>query len=850
DRRQDQPGFPPVAWVSLDEGDNDPLRFWSYIFAASQELQPAPVLLSPFQFIHEAAPFGSPPLQQWVNVFVNEITRLGCQGLLVLEDYHTIHEAQIHQLLMFLLDQLPSTLHLVLITRTDPPFSLARLRANHQLLEISASQLAFSNEETLHFLQQTLPFDLTKDVAAQIAEQMEGWVAGLRLFTLGFQGRTMPVDAQQVLSAFTGRHRYLLDYFLTEVLSAQPEHIQTFLLQTSILQRLNASLCDEVTGQTGSEHMLGEVEREGLFLQAIPQSEGWYRYHPLFAEAMQKEALQRLGEADVLLAQQRAQNWYERNDLPGEAIELALQRHAYSDMLVILERLLLRHPYAATDQVYAIQRWLQPVPEELLAGFPFLCFTYASALTFGSNSDQLDPPVFARVMALLQSAELQWQHQQEMSRLFNLYALRAMISARQGKIAQAARSARQALAIPSSEPSIWPVVCRSVLALESRRLGHFQEAYRAMLSELSMFIEMQQRDGSIILELFMGELCLEQGRLYKAEELFQTVLRSSSEESNDQARALIGMAQLAYERNLLVQARQQAQQAQAISVAINDGLLQTRAALILARIVAADGNVREAIKLLQARLAYLDPAQFLEPYRELVLWQMRLELSAGDVTSIQRWFDAPPTEEVQEVSRLQQEQEAMLQARWLLHNGEAQTVLTLLKPWREEALVNERLRSFMESGLLSSIAHHQLKQPQEARKQLGEILGSAHTEQYLRLFLDEGEVVSILLSAQLAFTRTKSLQEYIRAILQAFDNKPGLTIALADNAASLLASLSPQERQVLRLLVGGMERQEIAEHLVISLNTVKTHLQRLYQKLHVTNRFEAVEVARSLDLVD
>jgi ATP/maltotriose-dependent transcriptional regulator MalT len=844
--------FPPVAWVALDEGDNDPLRFWSYLFEASRAFQPHPAPLSPLQLARDAPPFGPPAPHQVVSTFVNEVTRLDCQGLLILEDYHCISEHQIHQTLTFLIDQLPHGLHLVLISRTDPPFSLARLRANHQLLEIHASQLAFSKAETLRFLQQTLPFDLPEEAAAQIEKQMEGWIAGLRLFTLGFQERTTPSEIRKLLSSFTGRHRHLLEYFLTEVLNAQPEAVQTFLLQTSHLQRLCAPLCDSVTGSSGSEQVLAEIERTGLFLQAIPDSAGWYRYHALFAEAMQHEARLRLGEAHVALCQKRSQSWYEHNGMLDEAIETALQRRASADALALLEQLLQR-PNAFRERIYAILRWLHSMPEELLATSPLLCFAYASALTFTSSSDQLEAVTFTRVLTLLQYAEDQGLARHLTTFLAEVYALRALISVRQGKIPQAAHAARQALDILSPEQSTWLVICQTTLAIEARWLGHFQAAYQAMLPGLFTYRDMREQEGTIVLRLFLGELCLEQGTLNKAEEFFQTALREAREGSNDQARALTGIARLAYERNQLAQAEVQAQQALSISMAIDDRPLQAQATLTLARIAAASGNLQEAIKMLEARLVHLDLAQFPQHYREISLWQMRFALTSGDVTSVQRWLGSQEASDPLPVSRFQQEQEALLRARWLLQSGAAHDVVPLLEPWQEEAASNERLRSTLEIGLLLSMAYHQLKQPQEARKQLSEIIHLAHTEHYLRLFLDEGEIVTTLLSAQLTATREKSLLTYIRSLLQAFDigQKPRPTPGtLATDPASILASLSPQERQVLRLLADGMERQEIAEHLVISLNTVKTHLQRLYQKLHVTNRFEAVEIARSLDLTD
>ena len=847
-RRQGQAGFPPVAWVALDEGDNDPLRFWSYLFAASQAFQPQPTFLSPLQM---ASPFLPPSLDQLVSTFVNEVIELDCQGLLILEDYHVIREEQIHQTLAFLIDQLPAGLSIVLLTRTDPPFSLLpRLRARNQLLEVATSQLTFSHAETLSFLRQTLSFALPETLLDQIEEQTQGWIAGLRLFTLGVQGCTNPDEIQQVLSSFTGRHRYLLDYFLTEVLSAQPAHLQTFLLQTSMLQRLSAPLCDSVTRIEGSEQILAEIEHAGLFLQAISDSEGWYRYHSLFAEAMQNEARRRLGEADFALRLKLAQSWYEQNGWLGEAIEAAFQRHAHADVLALLERLL-EPSNADLEYIYAIQRWLQPMPEELLATSPSLCFAYACALTFGSRSDLLDAQTFGRVMTLLQYVEDRWLAREKMTSLAGVYSMHALIFARHGKISEAAQAARQGLAILSPAQIRWRVVCQATLGLEARWLGHFQAAYGMLLPGLSAFAEIQERAGSPVLNLFLGELCLEQGTLYKAEELFQTALRLAIEGSNDQARALLGTAQLAYERNQLVQAQEQAQRALAISTPINERLLQEQATLLLARIAFAYGTVQEAIKMLQAMLLHLDPLQFQQQYREISYWQMRFKLASGDSASVEPWLRSLETgSSSQVVSRFQQEREVLLQARWLLQNGAGSQVLTLLKPWQQESVANERLRSTIEIGLLLSFAYHQLKQPQEARKPMSQLIRSAYSENYLRLFLDEGEFATTLLSTQLSAIRERTLQSYIRAILQAFDSRQERPAVLADDPAALLASLSPQERQVLRLLANGLERQEIADELVISLNTVKTHLQRLYQKLHVTNRFEAVEVARSLNLPD
>nr|BBH87344.1 helix-turn-helix transcriptional regulator [Thermosporothrix sp. COM3] len=834
----DHAGFPPVAWVSLDEGDNDPLRFWNYILAACQPLLPQTVLLSLQQNAQEVAPFGPSALHQGVNDFVNELIKHDCRGILVLEEYHVIHEQQIHQTLTFLIEQLPPELHLVLMTRSDPPFSLSRLRANHQLLEIREEQLAFSQEEMYHFLQQTLSYEFTAAEFEQLAEQLEGWIAGLRLFTLGFSGRPTPEKMQHMLSSLTGRHRYFLDYFLTEVLHTQSEDVQAFLLQTCHLHRLCAALCISVTGNEESEKLLATIERAGLFLQPIEDSQGWYRYHGLFAEAMQHEATRRLGEQQIALCLERAQQWYEQNDLIEEAIEIALQRRAFAEALPLLERLL-ESQETLYQRTYGLLRWLQPIPETLLATAPILCLAYASALTVTFPSDQLDAATLTRVRTLLQYASEGWHGQK--TRLAEVNALQAMIDIRHGNLTKAVQAARQALPFLPAHMSSSRVICQTVLAMEARSQGRFQDAYQALLSGLAIYKDIQEHDGALVITLFLGELCLEQGTLQRADAFFQAALQMAREDSNDQARALLGSARIAYERNNLTEAQQQVERALHINQYLDDRSIQAQSVLLQARIAAAQGRLHEAMQLLQTQSVYPNPP--LLSY-ELLLWQKRFELAQGDVATVRRWFESLQDEELP--AHTLQEQVALLRARWHLHNGAAQDALSLLRPWQEEALLNERLYSALQVKLLLSVAYHQLKQQQEARSLISECVQLAHVERLARLFLDEGETVATLLAAQLTTRQEKAHRDYIRELLLAFDYRQKPQVSATADPASLLATLSPQERQILRLLADGMERQEIAEHLVISLNTVKTHLQRLYQKLHVANRFEAVEVARQL----
>jgi LuxR family maltose regulon positive regulatory protein len=792
------------------------------------------------------------PLEPMLRTFLNALASLPQRGLLILEDYQVITEPEIHETLTFVLEHLPAMLHLVILSRVDPPLPLARWRARGELCELHAVDLRFSLEETAHFLRQALPAVLSSEDIRRLDTYLEGWVTGLRLVTLALQGRTTKPEVEQYLSTFAGGHRHILEFFATEVLCAQPEALQVFLLQTSVLSRLSGSLSNAVTGRSDSEHLLRTVERAGLFLQSLDDSGQWYRYHPLFAEAMQHEARQRFGEEALRAWYSRASVWHEQQGLLSEAVEMALSARELARVAALIEQNLRPHHSYKMNEYHTLQRWLGSLPEDILGQHPQLCLRVAILLLFpwGGRAD-CRPSTLAQIEQLLHTAENTWQAEGNSSGLGQLLAFRSLISREQGDAVLAARFARQALArLPDSDQQ-WRGGCLASIGAEEMLAGRVREA-RQLFQEARAFFEAAGNTYAVRATLLLlAEACLLQGALRQAAELYRAVSASAGGDLFDKANALLGLAGLSYEWNVLETAEQQAQEALDLGTCLADENLQAQASLVLAAIEQARGQAAEAqqqLHALFARLPGVSTHQTLLLQRHILARQARLALAAGDLAVVQLWSTtrARPGESL---PRLQQEQEELPLARLLLAQGKPEEALLPLEEWHVDAHQQGRTRSELEVLLLLALAHAAQQRLSRASVLLKEVLLLAQAEGYQRLLLDEGEPLAALLRAVLPAIRKDLSAPYVRTLLQAFAQPHLDQLApLASEgpaSAALLKPLSAQEPRVLRLVVAGCSNSEIAEALVVSSSTVKTHVRNLYHKLNVKSRKEAREIVRS-----
>ncbi len=838
-----------VAWVSLDAGDNDPARFWRYVITACQAFD-ATVGESALALLPTSRRL---PFETVLTTFINELARLKRRGVLVLEDYHVITSTPVHETMAYLVDHLPITLHLLILTRSEPSLPLARLRAHDDLYELGAADLRFSLEETRAFLQQALPFPLSAETITRLEARTEGWVTGLRLLALALQGRKDPRDLERMLVTFTGSHRHILTYLVADVLSSQPEALQEFLLQTTFLNRLTASLCNAVTGRNDSEHMLERLERANLFLIPLDDVGQWYRYHALFAEAMQHEAWRRLGEASLRLLYDRASHWFEQHGLLAEAVEVTLSARDFARAAALIEDLM--GPSSVMSELLTLFRWVEQLPEEVLQEHPTLCLAYATGLLF--SMDRSDPATLARIQPLLEMAERRWQAEGNRPRLGEALGFRSQLAWWQGDLTQAFAAADQSLELLPEQEKFWRATNTLAIGIKEMLAGKIEAARKAVLEARAIFESVGNPYGVRAATIELGEASFRQGELHQEARLCRQLYTEAAEDPLDMASALIGLAALSYEWNELQEAEQQVSQAldlgrrhaDLIGKRYTEQFVMVPGSLVLARVLLARGETVRARQLLQELLVLTQERHWHYLHREMLAELARYSLAVADLAEAQRW-SAVITQLGEDFRLVQQEREAYIFARLLIAQGETSPALGLLERWQVEAHTQKRTRSELEARVLVSLAYFTHKDLPQAGEKLKEALALALPEGYRRLFLDEGEALATLLRAVLLDVREEALAAYIRDLLLAFARHQLGQDVLPHNAPELLIEpLSVQEQRVLRLLAAGRSNPEIAQELVVSVNTVKSQVQSIYRKLNVKSRWEAGEAARRLKLL-
>ncbi|HEU5097948.1 MAG TPA: LuxR C-terminal-related transcriptional regulator [Roseiflexaceae bacterium] len=847
--------FPAVAWVLLDPDDNDPLRFWRYVMTACQSFVghvpgEAVALLQ----IPAHLPFKQSPLEAAITALLNQLAQAK-GGILVLEDYHVISSPQIHETLMFLLEHLPPMLHLLIISRHDLPLPLIRLSAAGDVCRIDPGDLRFSTEEVHRFLQQTIALPVNRELIELLETRVEGWAVGLRLLAQAVGGQSDPRRLEASLRSFAGTHHSIQEYFVSEVLNHQPPAVQRFLLETSMLGRLNASLCDAVTGTDTSADLLSRMDRGNVLLEPLDEANIWYRYHALFAAAMQQEARRRLGGATLRELARRAADWYHQHTMPFEAVEAALQADDLAQAAALIGQIIGTHPLINGPHIllpgyHTLGRWLARIPQATLAAQPRLLLVQATALLFTFSLDMLPltEAAAAQIDQLLERAEQEFGAADDRAGQGEVFAFRSMILRQRGEFGRAAEWASKALdLLPTDDLGGRSISLNAIgfLEMSSGWLDRAERSIRAAgaLCELIGNPVYVRANNAML-----GWVFFEQGKLYAAEAQLARVLAEAREQgdTDDIARSLHALAEIAYEWNDLGLARRRIEESVGISQHFGHVYeIHLAGMQLLARVEWARGQTdaaRERFAALRERAQSYQTSVQYATYRDSCMWQAWFHLSNGELGAARRLIAL--MQPWPEQSLFQREAEQRMHARLLMAEDKPAEALALLRRSVDSIEVGAGDRVALQTRVLLALAHAVLRQTEEARRLLSDVLAQAYSEGYMRLFLDEGRVMAELLHSLLPSVREKHLSAYVRQILHAFAARQ---TSGATAGSAFAEPLSPQEGRVLQLLGQGYSNPEIARELVVSINTVKAHLKNIYRKLGVSNRLQAGTAARALE---
>ena len=855
------------AWVLLDEGDNDPVRFWSYLLSAVDTVRPrsaetAQALLGASSRPGAAVGRGrSRSLQGMVTALVNDLVSFepgdtpASPLVLVLDDYHTIHTPALHDSLAFFLDYLPQGVHVVLLTRADPPLPLARLRARDQLLELRVADLRFNADEVDRFLNQVMALGLPASAVSTLDARTEGWAAGLQLAALSLQGLGRQ-QAQRFIDAFAGAHRHVLNYLTEEVLQRQSPEVQAFLLQTSILPYLTAPLCDAVMSRPGSQPVLEQLANDNLFTTPLDNEGRWYRYHPLFAETLCTRLQQ--SSPDLLpVLHRRASAWHQEQGTLVDAVRHALAAADPEQAAYLVEagykRLVMR------GELVTLHRWLDALPAGLVQARPRLCLASALALAYSGQREQVE--------GYLQQAEAALASTRETA---GTDAVRGEITALRAVFASVnwagtcsldlARQALQLLPAAHSDEDLW----LRVLILQAQGNCHrFQgEAREAEESYAEALTIARMLDSPFLAQAItnrIGQNQRLQGRLRQAAQTFEGALQRAEERGGElawfSAELHAHLSQIRTEWNDLERALDHAQQSFELSRQAENHLALLEGHLALARVQAAGGEAGAAsLTLDQARqLAAESGVPYLEAEvaAQRAWLSLNLGIGAASDAGIWRWAETWAAQRTQaasdELPLILREFQDLILGRFWLGQRRHDEALGLLAEVQLAAEAAGRRGSLLQAVVLQALAHEAQGDGARARDLLGHALALAEPEGYVRTFLDAGAPLRPLLAN-------------LRSTLAASRRASGALLAYADHLLAAFAQpdrpgpgaqhlLTPRELEILALMADGASNQEIAEQLVVTVGTVKGHVNHILDKLDARSRTRAVARARELGLL-
>jgi len=859
------------SWVSLDGSDNDLVRFLAYFIGALQRLEDGlgkgalGLLQSP-----------EPPVTEMIlTSLINEITE-ALSGdpeerpfVLILDDYHRIEAQSVHETLIFLLDHLPPRMHLVIASRTDPPLALPRLRVRGELVELREADLRFNSEETAALFERTLGLPLQAEDISALDARTEGWIAGLQVAALSMKGQE---DVASFVRSFTGSHRYVMDYLVDEVLDRQPEAIQTFLLNSSILDQMTGRLCEAVTGQPGGQETLERLDKDNLFIIPLDDERRWYRYHHLFTDLLRSRLDQTAPDRAPELYG-RASEWYELNGFIEEATKHALSAAEYDRAAQLIEKL--GEELWERGEPTTLLGWLKELPDEHLLARPGLCNFHAWTLHMNGQNQEAESRLQTAEQVLHSTldpsplgvrAELSREAQLEvMDQLGRVAAIRASMASRRGDILAIIHFSNLALDYLPESSLMWRTITTIALGF-AQDLSGDQVAANQTFSEA---VRLSKISGNIYLilstSLHLGNILSGQGQLKEMNELCHDLMRVASKRGvlhTEMAGCLFDeLGLISSEWNELDQAMvylskgsELSRQGYDIGVLGYSYLTTLRALYALGDISGAQEIIQE-MELMEQESDV--PSWFNSPKEA---WKARFQLLDGDIDAASRWVVERGLKATDDPTYMREEEYLTL-AKILIAQDRTKEALWLLEKMDNLAEEGGRYATVISVSLLEALAHQSHGDSDQAMVALERALILAEPAGAIRVFLNEGDTMAELLRA---FSRWSGLGEnasrpainrdFLDTLLEGFHAEQ-LSVEISETEdrfakdGDLLEPLSDRECEVLRLLAAGLSYRETAEELFVSINTIKAHAKNIYSKLGVHGRVQAMHRATELNLL-
>jgi LuxR family transcriptional regulator, maltose regulon positive regulatory protein len=856
---------PAVRWLALDGGDNDPARFWRYIAAALEphcvglQEQLSPLLAGP----------GTPSLEAVVARLVNALAAQPGQVVLVLDDYHVIATPDVHRSLGLLLERLPAQLRLIVASRVDPPLPLARLRARGQLGELRATDLRFTPDEAAEFVRLTTGLELDPATIEALTARTEGWVAGLQLASLSLQGSPDPVE---FVATFTGSHRYVLDFLTEEVLAQQPEPRARFLLETSVLNRLCASLCDAVTGTANSQERLEDVERHNLFLLPLDEVRGWWRYHHLFADLLrarlQREYPERVGELH-----RRAAAWFEARGLVEEALHHARAANDVQWAAGLVEAhaqaLLMR------NEMGTVRRWLAELPADVIRQRPRLGVTSAvCALIAGRGEEEVEPILVAAEQAY--ARQIETDPTTDGDRPVGdanvpamLGILQAELARQRGDAERTLAATRGALAHVRPDDRFLRFVVGWNAAVAMLMQGRVGDAEPALAEILADRRAVGDTYDALRASYTLCQAQRARGSLRAAQHTAQDALslvrgvHAGPDEPPIAGIAHLALAEVLREQGDLDAALEHATRGVELVQDLGYAQWVVSGLSTLGSVQQARGELAAAGSALRQAQGHVPrPESATDLVFPAAVQQARLWLAQGEIDAAAEWTRQHAVGEDDEEPSFARERAYLVLVRVLLAQRRLASCLGLLR--RLEALAADQRRggSLVEIWALGALALAGAGDDAGALQRLAQAVAAAEPQGYVRVFVDEGPPMLALLDGLAAqLERAPGLlagvsAEYVAHLRQAFgprardERLATPRLSAPGGARALVDPLSAREMEVLVLLAAGTSNQGIADALVLALDTVKKHVSHILEKLDATSRTQAVARARELELLD